>query len=114
MGRPRKKIDPEAVRRMAALGCTQDEIADVLGCDQATISKRFSSEFACARARWKTSLRRAQTIRAVNDRSDAMLIHLGKVYLGQAATGDGGALDDILDGVLAGGEDPADPGEVPG
>jgi hypothetical protein len=29
------------------------------------------------------SLRRAQTVRAIKDRSDSMLIHLGKTYLGQ-------------------------------
>jgi AraC-like DNA-binding protein len=87
MGRPRKPIDAEQVYKLARIGCTQAEIADVLGCSQAVISERFRSEFATARADWKTSLRRAQTIRAIRDRSDNMLIHLGKAHLGQGEKG---------------------------
>jgi hypothetical protein len=83
MGRPLKPIDADQVYRLARLGCTQDEIADVFGVHQATISRRFASEFARARSECRISLRRAQFRRAIEDRSDSMLIHLGKVYLGQ-------------------------------
>ena len=31
-GRPRIKIDYEAVEKLASIGCTQEEIADFLGC----------------------------------------------------------------------------------
>jgi hypothetical protein len=84
-GRPKAKIDPEQVRKMAAMGCTQEEIADVLGCDGSVICRRFAAEYTQARSSWKTSLRRAQSIRAIKDRSDPMLIHLGRNYLGQDA-----------------------------
>ena len=113
MPRPKARISAAQVSKLAALGCSQDDIAEVFGVDQSTISKRFASEFARARGRWKTSLRRAQTIRAVKDRSDAMLIHLGKVYLGQAGGGDGGALAEILAGLVGGRGDPGRPGDVP-
>lgn len=84
MARPRKEIDGEQVYKLARLGCTQDEIADFFGVDQATISRRFASEFSRARSACKMSLRRAQMYRAVRDRSDSMLIHLGKQMLGQS------------------------------
>ncbi len=83
MSRQLLPITEEQVFKMAKLGCTQSEIAEVFDCDQSTISKRFSSVFANARGLWKLSIRRAQTRRAVKDGSDAMLIHLGKSHLGQ-------------------------------
>ena len=84
VGRPLKDIDAEQVYKLARMGCTQQEIAEFFGCTQSVISDRFSMDYLRARGDWKQSLRRAQTIRAVKDRSDSMLIHLGKVYLGQA------------------------------
>lgn len=84
MGRPPLPLDAEQVYKLARLGCTQEEIADILGCSQQTISDRFSVECARARASLKMSLRRAQLHRAVKDRSDSMLIHLGKQMLGQS------------------------------
>lgn len=83
MARPRKELNPEQVYKLARLGCTQAEIADVLDCSVDLIQQRYSAEYRRARGDWKTSLRRAQTIRAIKDRSDNMLIHLGKSYLGQ-------------------------------
>jgi hypothetical protein len=82
MGRPKKKIDPDEVIRLARLGCTQNEIAEWFGCDQSTISKRFSSVFRLGKAGMKISLRRWQLKRA-RAGSDVMLVHLGKHYLGQ-------------------------------
>lgn len=82
-GRPRLPIDAEGVFKLAKLGCTNIEIADFFGCSEKTIRNNFSGELKSGRAVWKKSLRRAQTIRAIRDRSDAMLIHLGKHYLGQ-------------------------------
>lgn len=83
MARPLKEIDGEQVYKLAKLGCTQEEIADFFGCARSVITVRFATEYTRARSGWKQSLRRAQTIRAIKDRSDNMLIHLGKSYLGQ-------------------------------
>ncbi len=82
MGRPQKDIDGEWVFKLAKLGCTQDDIAEFMGCDQATISRRFSSEFNLGRGACKISLRRAQFKSALAGCA-AMLIHLGKQHLGQ-------------------------------
>jgi hypothetical protein len=43
MARPRKRIDPEQVRKLAGFGLTQKDIASFVGCSQSLISKRFSS-----------------------------------------------------------------------
>ncbi len=83
MGRPRKDIDGVQVRRLAALGCTQQDVAEYFGVDQSTISHRFSSDFALGNADGKYSLRRMQW-KAAASGSEKMLIHLGKVYLGQS------------------------------
>jgi hypothetical protein len=99
-GRPRR-IDVAQVEKLARIGCTQEEIGDILGCSQQTISDRFSVEYARARASLKTSLRRAQVIRAVKDRSDTMLVHLGRVYLGQSGESDGMSGQEVLSRILA-------------
>ena len=82
MGRPAKDIDAELVRKLAKLGCNQDEIADFFGVTQSVISERFRSDFHLGCAESKIGLRRMQFKRAMQG-SDRMLIHLGKVYLGQ-------------------------------
>lgn len=83
MGRKPLPIDAEQVYKIARLGCTHQEIADFFGCHPDTIRDRFPEELARARAAGKISLRRAQRIRAIRDRSDRMLIHLGQIELGQ-------------------------------
>jgi hypothetical protein len=101
MGRRKVAITADQVERLARIGCTQDEIAEVLGCAQATISLRYSMEYARARATLKMSLRRAQVRRAVKDRSDTMLIHLGKNYLGQTGESEGMSGQEVLAKILA-------------
>ena len=81
-GRPAREIDGEQVRKLSRLGCNQDEIADFFGVTQSVISERFRSDFHLGCAESKISIRRMQFKRAMLG-SDRMLIHLGKVYLGQ-------------------------------
>jgi AraC-like DNA-binding protein len=101
VGRRRKAIDPERVLKLGRLGCTNEEIADILGCSHDTLERRFACELSRARATRKMRLRRAQTYRAERDRSDTMLIHLGKHELGQNdAQEQGGMTRDQLDEVL--------------
>jgi len=83
MGRPAKDIDPEMVRKLAKLGATQDEIGEWFGCSRSVISERFGSDFELGRSQSKISLRRLQW-KAARGGSTAMLIHLGKTYLGQS------------------------------
>ncbi len=82
MARPLKQIDAEQVFKLAQLGCTMEEIGDYLGCDKATICRRFSTDFELGKASCKTSIRRWQ-IKKGRAGCTTMLIHLGKTYLGQ-------------------------------
>lgn len=82
-GRPRKEIDAEGVRKLAKLGCTNEEIGDFFGVSREFVRTRYMQELILGRAEQKISLRRLQFKRAYAG-SDPMLIHLGKNYLGQA------------------------------
>lgn len=57
MARPRKKIDPEEVRKLAKLGLTQKDIASFVGCSQSLISLRFSSAYDLGVTQSRKSLR---------------------------------------------------------
>lgn len=83
MARPKLDIDPVKVRKMASYGCTNNEIADVLGCSHDTITGRFKQELEAGRADGRTSLRKKQMEMALSGNA-AMLIWLGKQMLGQS------------------------------
>jgi hypothetical protein len=101
VARPPRRIDPEQVRKIAQLGCTQEEIGDILGCSPKTLRRRFRAELTRGRAEGRISLRRAQYKRALKDRSDRMLIWLGRVELGQSAPRDSGVLHELLAELLS-------------
>lgn len=82
IGRPKKEIDAELVKRLAHIQCTHAEIGAVVGVSETTIKRRFGGRIAVWREGGKRSLRRLQWKRA-REGSDKMLIHLGKQYLGQ-------------------------------
>jgi len=92
MGRPRIQIDWEAVGKLAFIQCTQKEIAWF--CDVAVNSlerdckRRFKKSFGefleQKRGSCKLQLRKAQMHMALEKKNVAMLIFLGKQYLGQA------------------------------
>ena len=90
MARPRKKIDPEVVRKLAQIHCTMDEIASVVGCSKDTLERRFAAVVKTGRDQGKASLRRQQW-KLANDGSAAMCIWLGKQLLGQKDRQDLGA-----------------------
>ena len=82
-GRPKFKIDYEAVRKLASIMCTQHEIATFLGCDERTLQRdsEFCRVYKEGQENGKMSLRRMQFKLA--EKSYAMAIFLGKQYLGQ-------------------------------
>lgn len=82
MARPRKKIDPNAVKALAQRGAKTSEIADVIGCSPDTLERRFAAEMVKGRADLRMSLREWQ-IQAAKNGNVAMLIWLGKQYLDQ-------------------------------
>ena len=83
MGRPLKPVDGEQVRKLARLGCTQDEIGAFFGVSGDTIARRFEDELGLGAASLKISLRRCQW-KSAKLGSVPMQIHLGKQYLGQS------------------------------
>ena len=88
MGRKSINIDPDQVRALARIGCTYDEIADVLKIARSTFGKKLKSETKVREAydrgisEGDVSLKRAQFDRAMGGNT-SMLIWLGKNRLGQ-------------------------------
>lgn len=85
-GRPRKVLDTKLLVQLARIHCTNEEIADMLQCDVATLTKNYSELIKESRAWGKRSLRRAQFANAIKHRNAALQIWLGKVELGQRDT----------------------------
>lgn len=83
MARPKKKIDYDAVQKLASIQCTQEEIANFLEVSVRTLQrdKEFCRLYKKGLDNGKMSLRRHQFKLA--EKSPAMAIFLGKQYLGQ-------------------------------
>jgi hypothetical protein len=83
-------IDLEELEKLAALHCTQEEAAGWFGIARETLSrklrqKRYREAWDRGKLRGLVSLRRKQ----FQKNTDAMLIWLGKQYLGQRDRPDG-------------------------
>lgn len=97
VGRPSKDIDFGEFERLCTIQATEEEISYVLGVTRPTLDsavkkhygKGFEKVYAQLQASGKVSIRRAQFY--LKNKSPAMAIYLGKVYLGQkeAAEEDG-------------------------
>jgi len=88
MARPKKyNIDKDQVEKLAALGCTNSEIASFFGCEDSLISKSYSRNVTKGKERGKTRLRQMQW-RSAEKGSVPMLIWLGKQVLGQSVKHD--------------------------
>lgn len=83
-GRPKKKIDLDAVRELASEGNTQEDIADALGFARSTFGNRedLKKAYWDGMADMRLSLRHFQ-FKAARDGNIQMLIWLGKQFLGQ-------------------------------
>lgn len=82
MARPKKELDGEQIRELAGFGLTAAEISAFLRCSQDTIERRFADVIKAGRDNLSASLKRRQVMLAL-DGNVAMLIWLGKQYLGQ-------------------------------
>lgn len=90
MARPRIEIDFKQFERLCGLQCTLAEVAGFFNCSEDTIERRvlehygegFADVFAKKRGAGKISLRRWQ-MQLAEKGNAAMLIFLGKNYLGQ-------------------------------
>lgn len=85
VGRPKKIIDYEKVFELAALYCTQKEIATALHIDVSTLARdaKFHEVYDDGIAKCKISIRRMQYATAKRG-SAHMQEYLGKQILGQA------------------------------
>jgi hypothetical protein len=99
-GKPPVSIDPRLVENSAAIGCTVEEIAAVLGIGRRTLYDRLETDPELAavlergRDTGKATLRRLQWQEA-NKGNATMLIWLGKQTLGQRDTIDHNVTADV-------------------
>jgi hypothetical protein len=88
-GRPRLEFDLRQVEELARIGCTEEDMAAVLGVSVDTIQRRkrtcpeFCGVIEKGRASLRNSLRRLQVKKALEGNT-TMLIWLGKQLLGQS------------------------------
>ena len=73
------------LEELAAIGLSDKEISNLLGISESRWKARYQSVITKGRSELRQSLRRAQ-IRSALSGNAAMLIWLGKVYLGQRDT----------------------------
>jgi len=81
MARPKKLIDPEQVKKLAAINCNFDEIAAVMSCSVDTLQRRFAALIKEGRDQGRMSLKRKMWETAMNG-NVTMMIWLSKQMLG--------------------------------
>lgn len=83
-GRPKAQpaLTEKQIEQLAAIGCSDDEIATLAGIAESTLQDRFRAHLKAGRAQLRQRLRKKQIARAMAG-SDTMLIWLGKQYLEQ-------------------------------
>ncbi len=92
MARPKKVVDEKQIYQLAAINCSNEEIATIMRVDKRTIERRFAAVIKEGRENGKMSLKRKQFDVAMKG-NVSMLIWLGKNMLGQRDT----PLDSIED-----------------
>jgi hypothetical protein len=81
-GRKRLELNEASVYKLAQIGCTYDEMATILACDEVTLRNNYSSTIKEGWSDLNMSLRRSQVILAKKGNA-TMQIWLGKQRLGQ-------------------------------
>lgn len=94
-------LTPEQIELLAAIGCTDPDIAALAGASEAHIQKKYRTELTTGRAKLRERLRRRQVERAMEG-SDQMLIWLGKQYLEQRDRSDQHVTLETWDVVIGG------------
>ncbi len=82
MARPKKEINEEQVKQLAAINCSYAEMAAVLDCSEDTLERRFAGAIQKGRASGRMSLKRKQYEMAMKGHY-GMLKWLGQQLLGQ-------------------------------
>lgn len=81
-GATQQVVDPLEVTKLAAIGCTDREIAEWVGITESTLRYNFNSELIKGKGQLVQSLRKAQ-LRTALEGNATLLIWLGKNILGQ-------------------------------
>jgi hypothetical protein len=55
MANIKKDINPEQVHKLAAIGCTDKEIGEIVGCSHDTLTRRFRDDLDAGRANGRAS-----------------------------------------------------------
>lgn len=87
VGRNKIIVPPEEVEDLAALGCTDRDIANWFGVDENTLRYNFSDNLIKGRENLKISLRRAMLKNACVNLNAAVQIFLAKNMLGMSDSG---------------------------
>lgn len=83
IGRNKVPVPPEEVEKLAAMGCTNRDIANWFGVAEDNIKRHFADEITKGKESLKQSLRQAQIKLALSGNA-VLLIWLGKNILGQS------------------------------
>lgn len=81
-GRPKKRIDLEALKAMAAKQWSTVEMAAAFQVHRSTLERKYSAVIEEGRQRGRAKIRDLQWKRAMEG-SDRLLLHISKHYLGQ-------------------------------
>ena len=81
-GRPKLNIDINILSSLAQIGCTQEEMASVVGISARTLQRNYAEIVDKNREKGKASLRKKMWDKAVTKDNTNMQIWLSKNYLG--------------------------------
>ena len=82
IGRDKTVVPPDMVQELAALGCSNREIANFFGVHETNISRHFAANLTKGREELKITLRRAMLKNACTNMNAAVQIFLAKNILG--------------------------------
>lgn len=86
IGRDKKIVPPEEVQKLAALGCSNRDIANFFGIEETNVSRHFAAFLTKGREELKIALRRAMLDNACRNNNAAVQIFLAKNLLGMSDT----------------------------
>lgn len=86
IGRDKKIVPPDEVQKLAALGCSNRDIANFFGIEESNVSRHFAAFITKGREELKITLRRAMLDNACRNMNAAVQIFLAKNILGMSDT----------------------------
>lgn len=86
IGRDKKIVPPDEVQKLAALGCSNRDIANFFGIEESNVSRHFAAFLTKGREELKITLRRAMLDNACRNMNAAVQIFLAKNILGMSDT----------------------------